>query len=139
MLQKLSQTGEFDSCQRYERSLNGQIRKDHDAATERAEQELTRRLEVHRWRMRLEYKGLVTKCERIRSEHRGQWSVARLESTSCSWDVPLLTCTIDCIIAGRMASISSCSRRRIRLRTCEVCEATSRHAAPSRHAVPSSQ
>lgn len=29
--------------------------------------------EVHRWHMRLELKGLVAKCERIRSEHRGQW------------------------------------------------------------------
>jgi len=73
VLQQLSRTGEFATCEKYSKVVDGQLRRDKESALEKAEDELRRKLEVHRWRCRLEYKGLVTKCERIRSEHRGQW------------------------------------------------------------------
>ena len=39
----------------------------------KAEDELRKKLEVHRWHQRIELNGLMTKCDRIRAEHRSQW------------------------------------------------------------------
>lgn len=73
VLHRLAKSHEYAACEEYAKQVHGKVRKDHEAAAGRAEEELQRRLEVHRWHMRRELKGLVTKCERIRAEHRGQW------------------------------------------------------------------
>ena len=73
VLHHLAKTSEYTTLEKYAKHVQGKVAKEHDAAVEKAEEELQKKLEVHRWHMRLELRGLVTKCERIRSEHRGQW------------------------------------------------------------------
>jgi hypothetical protein len=80
VLKKLALSGDFTTCERFRKHVEGQEKKDHHAALSKAEEELLRKVEVQRWHQRLELRGLMTKCERIRSEHRTQWEdgLARL-------------------------------------------------------------
>ena len=73
VLHRLAKTCEYTTLARYAKHVDGKVGTAVEAAGEKAEEELRRKLEVHRWHMRLELKGLIAKCERIRSEHRGQW------------------------------------------------------------------
>ena len=83
VLKRLAISGDFDTCERYRKHVEGQEQKDSDAAVAKAEGELAKKVEVQRWHQRLELKALMTKCERIRSEHRSQWEdgLARLVLT----------------------------------------------------------
>jgi len=73
VLHRLTQVEEFLEAKRFKKRLEDLTRRDADEAEELAEEELTKKLDVLRWQQKLEVRGLMTKIERIRSEHRGQW------------------------------------------------------------------
>jgi hypothetical protein len=75
-LKRLQVGGDYEACEKYAKLVETQLRKDNEAAEGKAEEELQRKLEVHRWHQRLELKGLMAKCERIRSERRSEWEDA---------------------------------------------------------------
>ena len=91
-LKKLSMAGDYQEAKKFQKHVDVQTKREAAMAEGRAEEELQKKHEVHKWQQRLELKGLMAKVERVQREHRAQ--------------------------DGRTASRSWCSRRRMRWRRC---------------------
>uniref|UniRef100_A0A7S2GTC3 EF-hand domain-containing protein n=1 Tax=Haptolina brevifila TaxID=156173 RepID=A0A7S2GTC3_9EUKA len=73
VIERLSVTGNYAEAVQREKRLEELVRRDAADAESLAEVELQKRLSVLQWQQKLEVRALMTKIERIRSEHRGQW------------------------------------------------------------------
>lgn len=72
-IERFASAGEYTQAYEREQVYEGLVRRDGQDAENLAEIELQKRLGVMRWQQKLEVRALMTKIERIRSEHRGQW------------------------------------------------------------------
>ena len=72
-LKKLSMAGDYQEAKKFQKHVDVQTKREAAMAEGRAEEELQKKLEVHKWQQRLELKGLMAKVERVRREHRAQW------------------------------------------------------------------